>query len=250
MFKQYQENAKNAEEFKTFAFFESYFSNYIEGTKFEIEEAIDIVYKNQFIPNRMGDTHDVRGTFQICSDNFEMKRTGSTPEEFIELLQNRHTVILRGRPDKEPGLFKETANRAGDSHFILPKIAKGTLKAGFEGLASIPTALGRTLYMMFLISEVHPFNDGNDRIARIMMNSELVQSKEQRIIIPTVYRDDYIGGLKKLTKKQNPDVYTAMMERAQEYSFWLQLDDFNNMLNQLKNSNALEESHNGALKWQ
>lgn len=41
-----------------------------------------------------------------------------------------------------------------------------------------------------------------------------------------------------------------MMQRAQEYSFWLQPDDFNNMLNQLKNSNALEESHNGALKWQ
>ena len=198
----------------------------------------------------MGDTHDVRGTFEICSDNFELKRTVSTPEEFIELLQNRHAVILRGRPDKEPGLFKKTANIAGDSHFILPKMVKGTLKAGFEGFSSIPTALCRTLYMMFLISEVHPFNDGNDRIARIMMNSELVQSKEQSIIIPTVYRDDYIGGLKKLTKKQNPDVYTAMMQRAQEYSFWLQPDDFNNMLNQLKNSNALEESHNGALKWQ
>tara|TARA_B110000037_G_scaffold218845_1_gene282681 strand:- start:27083 stop:27310 length:228 start_codon:yes stop_codon:yes gene_type:complete len=56
----------------------------------------------------MGDTHDVRGTFEICSDNFELKRTVSTPEEFIELLQNRHAVILRGRPDKEPGLFKKT----------------------------------------------------------------------------------------------------------------------------------------------
>ena len=250
VFKQHQENAKNAEAFKTFAFFESYFSNYIEGTTFEIEEAIDIVYKNQLIPNRMGDTHDVKGTFEICSDNFEMKRAGSTPKEFIELLQSRHAVILGGRPDKEPGLFKEIANRAGDSHFVLPKMVKGTLKAGFEGLASIPTALGRAMYMMFLISEVHPFNDGNGRIARIMMNSELVQSKEQRIIIPTVYRDDYIGGLKKLTKKQNPDVYIAMMERAHEFSFWLQPDDFDNMLNQLKSSNALEESHNGVLKWQ
>ena len=28
--------------------------------------------------------------------------------------------------------------------------------------------------MMFLVSEVHPFVDGNGRIARIMMNAELV----------------------------------------------------------------------------
>lgn len=250
VFKKHPENAKNVEEFKTFAFFESYFSNYIEGTTFEIDEAIDIIYKNQIIPNRLGDTHDVKGTFEICSNNFEMKRAGSTPEEFIELLQYRHEIILRGRPDKEPGLFKEIANRAGDSHFVLPKMVKGTLKAGFEGLASIPTALGKAMYMMFLISEVHPFNDGNGRIARIMMNSELVQSKEQRILIPTVYREDYIGGLRKLTSHHNPDVYIGMLERAHDYSFWLQPNNFNNMLNQLKISSALEEPQNGVLKWQ
>jgi fido (protein-threonine AMPylation protein) len=35
--------------------------------------------------------------------------------------------------------------------------------------------------MMFLISEVHPFADGNGRIARIMMNAELVAAGEERI---------------------------------------------------------------------
>lgn len=159
-FKTRTDNAKNVEAFKNFAFFESYFSNYIEGTTFEIDEAIDIIYKNKIISNRAGDTHDVKGTFEICSNNFEIKRTGSTAEEFIDLLQSRHEVILRGRPDKEPGVFKEKPNRAGNTHFVLPNMVRGTLKAGFEGLASIPSALGRAMYMMFLVSEVHPFNDG------------------------------------------------------------------------------------------
>ena len=30
--------------------------------------------------------------------------------------------------------------------------------------------------MQFLISEVHPFDDGNGRLSRIMMNAELVKS--------------------------------------------------------------------------
>jgi fido (protein-threonine AMPylation protein) len=33
---------------------------------------------------------------------------------------------------------------------------------------------------MFLISEAHPFNDGNARIARIMMNAELVAGGHSR----------------------------------------------------------------------
>lgn len=40
--------------------------------------------------------------------------------------------------------------------------------------------------MKFLISEIHPFNDGNGRLARIMMNAELVAENEEKIIIPTV----------------------------------------------------------------
>ena len=43
-----------------------------------------------------------------------------------------------------------------------------------------------------MISEVHPFNDGNGRIARVMMNAELVRADQSRIIVPTVFREDYI----------------------------------------------------------
>ena len=30
--------------------------------------------------------------------------------------------------------------------------------------------------MMFMMSEVHPFDDGNGRLARLMMNTELVSA--------------------------------------------------------------------------
>ncbi|MFP5471951.1 MAG: Fic family protein, partial [Bacteroidia bacterium] len=249
VFKSRSENATDMKSFQTFAFFESYFSNYIEGTIFEVQEAVDIVYNNKIIDNRVGDTHDVKGTFEVCSNKFEMQRKISSPNEFVDILKERHAIILRGRPDKNPGSFKHTANRAGNSHFVLPKMVKGTLKAGYEFINSIPSALGKAIYMMFLVSEVHPFDDGNGRIARIMMNAELVKEKEQRILIPTAYRDDYIGALKKLTKRSEPDAYIRMLDNIHDYSKWLNPSSFEGMLKQIKESNALEEPDEAKLTW-
>jgi len=50
---------------------------------------------------------------------------------------------------------------------------------------------------MFLLSEVHPFLDGNGRLARVMMNAELTEGNQSKIIIPAVFREYYMGALKK-----------------------------------------------------
>ena len=34
------------------------------------------------------------------------------------------------------------------------------------------------IFMMFMISEIHPFLDGNGRLARVMMNAELVKMND------------------------------------------------------------------------
>ena len=57
----------------------------------------------------------------------------------------------------------------------------------------LETGLPRGIFMMFLVVEVHPFVDGNGRVARIMMNAELASTDHWRIIMPTVLRDDYLS---------------------------------------------------------
>ncbi|MDF9828657.1 Fic family protein [Ereboglobus sp. PH5-10] len=39
--------------------------------------------------------------------------------------------------------------------------------------------------MLFLMAEVHPFNDGNGRISRLGMDAELEAEGRMRLIIPT-----------------------------------------------------------------
>ena len=178
--------------FRNFAFFESYFSNYIEGTEFEIEDAWKIIETGQPMPARNADSHDVLGTFQLVASRREMRRTPSSADELIELMQDRHRILMVARPDRNPGMFKMQNNHAGDTHFVDCTLVRGTLKKGFNFYQALEHPFASSLFMLFMVSEVHPFNDGNGRISRIMMNAELVAADQSKIIIPTVFREDYL----------------------------------------------------------
>ena len=54
--------------------------------------------------------------------------------------------------------------------------------------------------------------DGNGRIVRVMMNAELSAKRLSKIIIPTVYREDYMGALRKLTRQRVADAYVRMLK--------------------------------------
>ena len=95
--------------------------------------------------------------------------------------------------------------------------------------------------MMFMISEVHPFMDGNGRMARVMMNAELVKAEQTKIIIPTVFREDYLGALRQLTRQSPPDTYIRMLQRTQSFSSLIVGDDMDQMQEILVRTNAFKE---------
>lgn len=222
-------------------FFEAYFSNFIEGTEFELDEAVAVVYAGKEIPGRADDSHDLVGTYRIVADLAQMTALASTSPDFLELLRSRHATILAGRPDKRPGFFKEAANRAVNSVFVLPGLVQGTLRAGWEHLAELDTPFERAGYIMFLISEVHPFDDGNGRLARIMMNAELVAGAQSRIIIPTVFRDDYLGGLRLLTRQANASVLIKALRYGQDYTARIDFSTLVQATDALRVTNAFNE---------
>ncbi len=247
-FKSLPEKNTTSQSFRNFAFFEAYFSNYIEGTEFELGDAKKIIETETPMPDRDEDSHDVLGTYKLVSNREEMIITPSTPEELLEILLYRHKVLLSARTSKKPGEFKDKNNRAGETHFVDHTLVKGTLIKGFDFYQALTDPFAKAIYLMFLVSEVHPFLDGNGRIARVMMNAELVKQGQTKIIIPTVYRDDYIGAIRKLTRQEDPKAYVKMLLRAHEFSSTIVGDDMDAMEKHLEASNAFREYNKAKLK--
>jgi hypothetical protein len=200
------------------AFFEAYFSNYIEGTDFPVEMAEAIVFEGYTPPARPDDARDVRYTFRLTNDAAGRRRTPRSFDEFEELLSTRHVVLLASRQEIGPGRYKDDPNRAGGTLFVHPDHVRGTLARGFERYMALPEGFPRAVFQMFLVAEVHPFNDGNGRLARLMMNAELSAVGEQRIVIPTIQRDDYLNALRGLSHSANPGALLRVLEHSHEFS--------------------------------
>ena len=223
-------------------FFEAYFSNFIEGTEFELDEAAAIVFDGRIPQGRPEDAHDVLGMFRVVADRVEMARAPGTFEQLVELLRNRHAAVMEGRHDKAPGVFKATQNRAGETLFVAPELVPGTLARGFELLRSLPDAFQRAVFMMVLVSEVHPFVDGNGRVARIMMNAELVACGERRIVVPTVFRSNYLAGLKALSHNAITRTLIRSLDFLQRYTLAIDFSTLAGAQEQLSATNAFRDA--------
>ena len=245
----FQEGNVSDADYATFAFFESYFSNYIEGTEFELDEARRIVETGVVVPTRDADSHDILGTYAIAANRREMSRRPETADEFLELLRTRHRVIMSGRPSSAPGLFKTRDNRAGNTHFVAFDRVRGTLKRGFDMSRAMRHPFARAVFILFVTSEVHPFADGNGRISRIMMNAELTAARRAKVIVPTVFRPDYIGALRRLSRDGDPDVMVSAMLRLWDFSHRLSSGDFETLKRRLEMSNAFSDDDGTILRF-
>jgi hypothetical protein len=247
VFPEYKDESTTDKAYKTFAFFEGYFSNYIEGTEFTVGEAQEIITSGAPIPSRDEDSHDILGTYRIVSDQKEMSVCPTSSDQFLDLMRRRHAILLQSRTSKNPGEFKDRNNAVGSVEFVDWRLVNGTLKKGFEWYSLLREAFAKAVYMMFLVSEVHPFLDGNGRIARVMMNAELSAKGLSKIIIPTVYREDYMGALRKLTRQRVADAYVRMLLRAYEFSSTLVGDSIDEMEKHLIECHAFKEPTEGKL---
>ncbi len=230
------------EELTSLPFFEAYFSNFIEGTEFSVAEAEAIVESGEIPDERPEDAHDILGTFEAVHDPDLRSATPDTVEELFELLERRHRLVMAGRPDKRPGLFKERPNQAGSYIFVAPNLVEGTLVEGFKRLASLPPGLARALFELFLISEVHPYDDGNGRVARAAMCAQLTAAGHTRIVIPIVFRNEYQTALRNLSREGSCGLYVRTLVHAWNWTAAMPWRDRAAVDGYLVATNALTDS--------
>ena len=213
--------------FSNAAFWDAYFSNYIEGTAFDIEEAEEIIYERKESEGRHEDSHNILRSYDLLSSRDKMNRAHKTPEEFIETIKYYHRYFMAESTEKTPGEFKVKPNRAGNTHFVLPALVEGTFIRIYPMINEFRCPFKRAVFCMFIVAEIHPFIDGNGRIARMIMNSELIKGGLERIIIPTIYREDYLGGLRAVSHNQDFVAYCRMLDRAHYFTARFDYSDAN-----------------------
>jgi fido (protein-threonine AMPylation protein) len=92
---------------------------------------------------------------------------------------------------------------------------------------------------MFLVAEVHPFTDGNGRVARMLMNAELSAAGLCRVMVPMSYRDEYMSALRALSQNDNPTPLSRMIDRAQRWASHMPWIGHDRVLRLMSETNAL-----------
>ncbi len=238
-----------ATEFDNRAFWEAYFSNFIEGTKFTVDEARVIVYDQDPAKSlerkRPEDAHDVRETYRLIVDP---NISGVVPREsahLIELLKRRHARMMASRLTIEPGVFKKTNNEFGARVFVAPELVTATLTRALPALHDLPSPTARALYALFVVAEVHPFNDGNGRISCLVMNAELEAAGQARLILPTSLRLDYLTVLEALTVRGDPDPFVAFAHKLIDINRRMPFGSFEESHAYFRRTGTLDESSSG-----
>ncbi|HEX4345118.1 MAG TPA: Fic family protein [Solirubrobacteraceae bacterium] len=241
-----ERSARPSDDPAVFAFYEAYFSNYIEGTRFTVQEAADIVFHGIVPTQRPDDARDIQGTFQLIHPPATDASSPHTSDELIELLRLRHRIMLTGRPEVNPGEFKTENNQAGGTTFVDRKLVLGTLREGFRFYLGLPDGLTRAVFIMFLITEIHPFADGNGRIARVFMNAELTAAGQQRIVVPTGYRQNYLSALSGLSHNDRAAGLVRALDFAHRYSAMVDWSSRPHAQRMLEATGAFEENGDSA----
>jgi hypothetical protein len=223
-------------------FYEAYFSNFIEGTEFTVEEAERIVREHHVPADRPADAHDVLGTFAVVSDPVDRATPPRDADHLVALLRARHERIMEGRPGETRGEFKERPNQAGSYVFVEPDLVYGTLVEGCRIGADLPSGFPRALYQLFLVSEVHPFGDGNGRVARATMNAELSAVGQARVIVPIVWRNEYLKAMRELSRSGRAELYARTLAWAWRWTAAMPWDDRAATRGQLEATHALVDS--------
>ena len=145
----------------------------------------------------------------------ELNQTGMSFLVRISAIDGQH---------KHPGQWKVDANQAGSTLFVSPELVPQTLREAWSMMPLLEQPMQRALFTMFVVSETHPFTDGNGRTSRLLMNACLSQQAQCRIIIPTVFREDYLLSLKAMSHQGDATAYIRSMSIGQVWASELNYD--------------------------
>ena len=223
----------------------NYHSNAIEGNSLTLGETRSLILHGLTAHGKsMRDHLDIEGhdeAVKAIEDAVESK------EELNEVfIRNLHRMLLRepyeidaqtpdGRPTKRLitiGNYKTQPNNVRTStgeiyYFTAPDQVKPAMsdlmdwyrKAESQG--QHPIVIAATYHYRFV--RIHPFDDGNGRMARLLMNMILIRHGYTVAIVPIQERNRYIESLEQADKSEDLTEFIGYVAGCCEYTLNLHL---------------------------
>ncbi len=197
----------------------TYSSNALEGnslteteTKVVIEDGITIGGK----PVR--DHLEAIGHSEAFDHLYNIYQNQEITEQNINQL---HNLFYHHIDPENSGTYRTQKVIVSGSKYIFPNPEKvpDLMKNLIKTLPQLkkdnhPAIFAAKLHLQFL--EIHPYIDGNGRVARLLLNLSLLQSGYPITIIPPILRKDYIDTLEKAHFKNQEPFLSFICQQIQE----------------------------------
>ncbi len=196
----------------------TYASNHLEGSTLTKDQT-SLLFDTQTLTFdgdviRSKDVEEAQGHF--LAFNHLIKTIDDTLS--VEMIKAFHYCLKAGvfydrLNGNAVGEFKTRPNIAGDTQTCLPAEVPDAMNILLEWYSSEPKTLQTIVEFHSRFEKIHPFQDGNGRVGRLIIFRECLKNDTCPVIIEEVDRLKYIKALKSSQQGDN----TALVEMFKGY---------------------------------
>jgi len=203
----------------------TYNSNHIEGSRLTHDQTRYIFETNTIgVANDSVNVDDIVETSNHfrCIDMIIENATGILTEGFIKEL---HRVLKNGTSDSRQSWFavgdhKKLPNEVGGSNTTLPENVSGEMKALLSSYnAKKEKTFEEILDFHHRFERIHPFQDGNGRVGRLILFKECLRNNIIPFIVDEELKMFYYRGLSEWTRERGflTDTCLAAQDKFKRY---------------------------------
>jgi len=209
----------------------TYSSNALEGNTLTISETKVVLEDGLTVGGKpLRDIYEAVGHAKSYDFMFTLLRKREITENDLLTM---HRLFYSGIDEEQAGVYRNhTVFITGSQHAVTATKDIPAEMAALVKWANIqrgnyhPVEFAAQLHKRFVF--IHPFIDGNGRLARLLMNMALIQDGYMLAIIPPILRHEYIGLLEKAWTDDKPFVAFVgerVLETEKEIMRLLHLND-------------------------
>ena len=219
-----------------------YNSNAIEGNTLTLRETDIILQYGVTIKGKSLKEHnEVKGqeyALDFLNDVLKTKESLS-----VRLIREFHALVLND-DFKNRGKFKQENNIILGAKFQTTpfyQVEEKLQELIDNFLKSKENIIEKVAKFHAEFEKIHPFNDGNGRTGRLLMNLELMKNGYPITIIKNENRNDYYNALEKAQVEFDYELIIKFIKSSIENTFWLYYKHFNEETKE-KFENYLEQN--------